>query len=56
MTLVRPPCPWTSPESEIRGRIAGFVEKFRLENWVNGGFLVMEPRALEAVGLDDVLE
>ena len=56
MTVVRPRSPWGVARVEDDGRIAGFVEKPRLENWVNGGFLVMEPRALEAVGPDDVLE
>jgi Nucleoside-diphosphate-sugar pyrophosphorylase involved in lipopolysaccharide biosynthesis/translation initiation factor 2B, gamma/epsilon subunits (eIF-2Bgamma/eIF-2Bepsilon) len=56
MTVVRPRCPWGVARVADEGRIAGFVEKPRLENWVNGGFLVMEPRALEAVGPDDVLE
>ena len=56
MTVVRPRSPWGVVHFADEGRIAGFVEKPRLENWVNGGFLVMEPRALEAVGPDDVLE
>ncbi len=56
MTVIRPRCPWGVARVADEGRIAGFVEKPRLENWVNGGFLVMEPRALEAVGPDDVLE
>lgn len=56
MTIVRPRSPWGVARVADEGRIAGFVEKPRLDNWVNGGFLVMEPRALEAVGLDDVLE
>lgn len=56
MTMVRPRSPWGVARLADGGRIAGFVEKPRLESWVNGGFMVMEPRALEAVGLDDVLE
>ena len=38
------------------GRVAGFREKPRLESWINGGFFVMEPRALDRIGPDDVLE
>ena len=56
MTVVRPRSPWGVARVVEDGRIAGFVEKPRLESWVNGGFLVMEPRALESIGPDDVLE
>ncbi len=56
MTVVRPRSPWGVAKVADDGQIAGFVEKPRLESWVNGGFLVMEPRALEAIGPDDVLE
>ncbi|HEV2773019.1 MAG TPA: sugar phosphate nucleotidyltransferase, partial [Thermoleophilaceae bacterium] len=56
MTVVRPRCPWGVAKVADDGQIAGFVEKPRLETWVNGGFLLMEPRALDAVGLDDMLE
>jgi len=56
MTLVRPRNPWGVARLEDGGRIGGFVEKPRLDAWVNGGFMVMEPRALEAIGSDDVLE
>jgi glucose-1-phosphate cytidylyltransferase len=56
MTLVRPRNPWGVARLEDGGRIGGFVEKPRLESWVNGGFMVMEPRALEAIGPDDALE
>ncbi len=56
MTLVRPRNPWGVARLESGGRIGGFVEKPQLESWVNGGFMVMEPRALEAIGSDDVLE
>ena len=56
MTVVRPRSPWGVARVADEGRITGFVEKPRIESWVNGGFLVMEPRALEAIGPDDVLE
>ena len=56
MTLVRPRNPWGVARLEDDGRIGGFVEKPQLDTWVNGGFMVMEPRALEAIRPDDVLE
>ncbi|MDT7753815.1 MAG: glucose-phosphate cytidylyltransferase [Pseudonocardiales bacterium] len=55
MTVVRPENPWGV--AEISGsRVQGFHEKPPLDCWVNGGFLVMEPRALDSIGPDDVLE
>ena len=56
MTVVRPRNPWGVARLGDEGRISGFVEKPRLESWVNGGFLVMEPSALESIGTDHVLE
>src|SRR5829696_4157345 len=54
MTLVRPRSPWGVARLDDDGRIGGFVEKPRLESWVNGGFMAMEPRALDFIGRDDV--
>jgi glucose-1-phosphate cytidylyltransferase len=56
MTLVRPRNPWGVARLERDGRIDGFVEKPPLESWVNGGFMVMEARALDYVSPDDDLE
>jgi glucose-1-phosphate cytidylyltransferase len=56
ITVVRPCSPWGLAELDGEGHVRGFVEKPRLECWVNGGFMVMEPRALEVIGPDDVLE
>ena len=56
ITVVRPENPWGVARLADDGRVAGFHEKPRLESWVNGGFMVMEPRALDAIGPDDVLE
>jgi glucose-1-phosphate cytidylyltransferase len=55
MTVVRPQNPWGVAELD-GDRVRGFAEKPPLDCWVNGGFLVMEPRALDAIGADDVLE
>jgi glucose-1-phosphate cytidylyltransferase len=56
MTVVRPANPWGVARVEDDGRVASFEEKPRLEGWVNGGFFVMEPGALDAIGENDVLE
>jgi len=56
MTVVRPSNPWGVAQVRNDGRVDGFEEKPRLESWVNGGFCVMEPAALEFIGPDDVLE
>ena len=37
-------------------RIRGFAEKPRMEQWVNAGFLFLEPRALAYLDDDSVLE
>jgi glucose-1-phosphate cytidylyltransferase len=56
ITVVRPANPWGVAELGVDGQVTGFHEKPKLESWVNGGFMVMEPRALERMGRDDVLE
>jgi glucose-1-phosphate cytidylyltransferase len=56
ITVVRPLNPWGVAHIDGRGRVEGFVEKPRLDCWVNGGFMVMEPRALAMIGPYDVLE
>lgn len=56
MTVVRPRNPWGVAHVADDGRVEGFSEKPRLESWVNGGFFVMEPGALERIGPDHVLE
>jgi glucose-1-phosphate cytidylyltransferase len=56
ITVVRPASPWGVADLSDEGRVEGFREKPRLDSWVNGGFMVMEPRALDAIGPDDVLE
>jgi glucose-1-phosphate cytidylyltransferase len=55
MTVVRPENPWGVARLD-GDRILGFEEKPPLDCWVNGGFFVMEPRALEFIGPDHVLE
>jgi glucose-1-phosphate cytidylyltransferase len=56
MTVVRPRNPWGVVHIAGEQRIDAFEEKPPLDCWVNGGFFVMEPRALDAMEPDDVLE
>jgi glucose-1-phosphate cytidylyltransferase len=55
ITVVQPANPWGVADLDGNA-VSGFHEKPKLDSWVNGGFMVMEPRALEAIGPDDVLE
>jgi glucose-1-phosphate cytidylyltransferase len=55
ITVVQPANPWGVAELD-GDSVTGFQEKPRLDSWVNGGFMVMEPRALDYIGPDDVLE
>ncbi len=56
MTVVRPELQFGVAELGEDGRITGFREKPRSEDWVNGGFLCLEPAALDMIGPADVLE
>jgi len=57
VTLVRPHSQWgvamLDPDGE---RVNGFVEKPRMEQWVNGGFFFCEPAVLGYLEPDSVLE
>jgi glucose-1-phosphate cytidylyltransferase len=56
VTVVRPASPWGVASLEVDGRVRDFQEKPRLSSWINGGFFVMEPEALDAIAPEDVLE
>lgn len=56
MTVVRPALPWGVAELDAEGRVSGFAEKPRSESWINGGFLCLEPAALDYIGPESVLE
>ena len=56
IAVVRPRSPWGTADLGEDGAITGFQEKPRLGDWINGGFMFCEPRALERIGPDDVLE
>lgn len=56
MTVVRPELPFGVAALDGDDRVIGFREKPRAEHWVNGGFFVLEPEALDRLGPDLVLE
>jgi glucose-1-phosphate cytidylyltransferase len=56
IAVTRPRSPWGEAQIAGDGRIEGFVEKPQLTNWINGGFMFLEPAALDFIGPDDVLE
>lgn len=56
MTVVRPELQFGVARIASDGRITGFTEKPRSQHWVNGGFMCLEPAALERIGPGDVLE
>jgi glucose-1-phosphate cytidylyltransferase len=56
MTVVRPELPFGVALLDGRDRVTGFREKPVAEQWVNGGFFVLEPGALDYLADDAVLE
>jgi glucose-1-phosphate cytidylyltransferase len=56
MTVVRPYSQWGIAAIDDDEMVTGFREKPRLDYWINGGFLCLEPEFLEYVTLDSVLE
>jgi glucose-1-phosphate cytidylyltransferase len=55
MTVVQPELPFGVAVLDGE-RVAGFREKPRAEQWVNGGFFVLEPGALDYLSAVTVLE
>jgi glucose-1-phosphate cytidylyltransferase len=55
MTVVQPELPFGVAVLDGE-RVAGFREKPRAEQWVNGGFFVLEPGVAEYLSDDSVLE
>ena len=56
MTVVRPYSQWGVAMLGEDDAVRGFREKPRLDHWINGGFLCLEPSFLEYLGPDSVLE
>jgi len=56
VTVMRPELQFGVVELEPDGRVSGFREKPRAEQWVNGGFFVLEPGVAAYLDEDSVLE
>jgi len=56
MTVVQPELQFGVAELNGDGVVRGFVEKPRLERWINGGFFCFEPAALRFLSEDSILE
>jgi len=56
VTVVRPELQFGVAQIAQDGRVTGFREKPRAEQWVNGGFFVFEPGVVAYLAEDGVLE
>jgi glucose-1-phosphate cytidylyltransferase len=56
VTLVRPHSQWGVAVLADDDSVTGFVEKPRMEQWVNAGFMFFEPSALDYLDEGSVLE
>ena len=56
VTTVRPNLQWGVARIDDHDRVEAFVEKPRMDEWVNGGFFWLEPEALEFIEEGSVLE
>lgn len=56
MTVVRPELQFGVTNLDGDGRVTGFVEKPRSDQWINGGFFCFEPAAFDYLAPDSTLE
>jgi glucose-1-phosphate cytidylyltransferase len=56
VTVVRPELQFGVAELDDQGLVRGFHEKPRVDSWINGGFFCFEPRVLDYLAEDSVLE
>jgi glucose-1-phosphate cytidylyltransferase len=56
VTVVQPTLQFGIADLGDDGEVRGFAEKPRLERWINGGFFCFEPRALDYIEPDSILE
>jgi glucose-1-phosphate cytidylyltransferase len=56
VTVVQPTLQFGIADLGDDGEVHGFEEKPRLESWINGGFFCFEPRALDYIEPDSILE
>ena len=56
MTVVRPALQFGVTDLDGAGRVTGFREKPRSEQWINGGFFCFEPGVFDYLSEDSTLE
>jgi len=56
MTVVQPELQFGVARLNGEGVVQGFEEKPQFDGWINGGFFVFEPRALDYIHEDSTLE
>ena len=56
MTVVQPELQFGVARLNGEGVVQGFEEKPQFDGWINGGFFVFEPGALDYINEDDILE
>jgi glucose-1-phosphate cytidylyltransferase len=56
MTVVQPELQFGVARLNGEGVVQGFEEKPRFDGWINGGFFVFEPQALDYIDEDSILE
>ena len=56
VTTVQPTSRFGVMDVEADGKVISFKEKPKLEGWINVGFFIMQPRVLEYLDADCVLE
>jgi glucose-1-phosphate cytidylyltransferase len=56
MTVVQPELQFGVARLNGEGVVQGFEEKPQFDGWINGGFFVFEPRALDYIHEDSILE
>ena len=56
VTTVQPTSRFGVMDVDSEGRVVSFAEKPQLEGWINVGFFIMEPKVLEYLNEDCVLE
>jgi glucose-1-phosphate cytidylyltransferase len=56
MTVVKPELQFGVAELDDDGMVRGFQEKPRAQRWINGGFFCFEPRVLDYLDEQSVLE
>lgn len=56
ITVVRPELPFGVVDVDAEGAVRGFREKPRSQDWVNGGFMLLEPDVLDLLDDASMLE